>query len=158
MVFGEGKIADNFRSALFQTVVENCDTADGQTHVTTAAVKIRQLQVQCVDAAVRRILELLKRVSPHTDDMDRKDLLRKLARMAMELALQFGVHTDRLELMTPKYCDLLTLGTDCRVEGDSRRYVVVMVDLAVSPGLIRIRGGERITIVPCDVILAPSEG
>jgi len=126
--------------------------------VNTAAVNTRHLQEFSIREAIRSIFNLLGKVSVDLSDLESKGSVPRLVRMSMELALQFGIHTSQLQLEHPRKQTMLKLGSECRVKGDDRTDVSVEVDLPLSPALVRIDGEEKVTIIPCTVILALQGG
>jgi hypothetical protein len=114
-----------------------------------------------VNQTVDRIIKVLSEVSSMSNSFipsEMKDLIRQIANLGLDIALQFGVHTAQLRLLLPNRGERIRIGDefyDCE-DGDCNRGTWYTVDLVAVPGLLKIGGGrsdmtsERI-IVPCEI-------
>lgn len=89
---------------------------------------------------------------------DVEDETHKMANLAHEIALQFGVHTAQLRLSAPLHGAQVQIGEefhDCE-DGDFSRGTLCLVDLVTFPGLERIGDGRsnmssKQIITPCEI-------
>jgi hypothetical protein len=157
-VFKDDPDAHNFRSALFQTVIgtsggpAGAPGSPGGHSGPPGQCAAEQLKHRCTAAAEDEIWALLNNVSYDTNNVKSSGMIPEIVGQTLALALQFGVHTGRLVLFSPRQGSTLMLGTECKVKGDTRRDVTVTVDIAVSPGLALLSGDTKNVLVPCDVI------
>jgi hypothetical protein len=116
-----------------------------------------------LQAAVNRITRVLSDVnSVILDDATVQDI-KRAARMASELGLQFGVQPSRLQLSRPEWRQVVVIGKefhDC-INADKSPGSKVGVDLVVCPGLNRIGDGKgdmstRLCLLPCEVYPLPA--
>jgi hypothetical protein len=158
-IFKGEPIAHNFRSALFQTIVATSDVVDNNRELSPLAGDAkdsRRLQRACLEEAETKILKFLTSVC-RPEDVERIRSLPgsgvpQMAKTALELALQFGVHPGELIIQNPRVKAPLSPGMEFRVEGEVRRDATGDVALVLSPGLARLEGGEMVTIVPCNLV------
>lgn len=94
--------------------------------------------------------------SPGTHSLDEQ--VRRIALDSQELAMQFGLHAARLQLLMPAQGDEVRIGSevyDCE-DGDCDRGAKHVVDLVTLPGLQVIGDGRsdhvfKRTLVPCEI-------
>jgi len=106
-----------------------------------------------MDEAEARIFRLLEDVCiPETTSSVRNSSsVRRLVRLTLEIALQFGVNAAELKILNPEAGRILPPGIDFHVEGD--RDATTPVALVPEPGLARVERERVVTIVPCNVVL-----
>jgi hypothetical protein len=142
---------------MFQCINESVTEADGQQN----SSPIAGFLLANVDRTVSSIISLLKAFSAVAGvalGPKMEDEVRELTLQAQGLALQFGLHTSKLNLVVPTRGDQVQIGAefhDCE-DGDLERGKMLAVDLVPVPGLEKIGDGKsdldiKRTIVPCEI-------
>lgn len=122
---------------------------------------LAKLSADNVQKTVDRIIGVLSEVSRLSNSLVPSYVeaeIHKMADLAREIALQFGVHTAQLRLAVPHHGAQIRIGEefyDCE-DGDSERGTVYQVDLVIFPGLERIGDGRsdmssKQIITPCEI-------
>ncbi|KAF1808249.1 hypothetical protein P152DRAFT_517694 [Eremomyces bilateralis CBS 781.70] len=152
-VFHTDQLANGWRSATFQSLYSAIvsPTASNATAAQSSAN---------IDAAVKRISQLFTAASQYFSNPSpiQDPEILQAARLARDIAVQFGVHPAHLRLVIPQHTDRVQIGSnyhDYR-NGPSDIGSLVTVDLVTLPGLQKVgngRGGLQgvLTIVPCEI-------
>lgn len=122
---------------------------------------LAKLSADNVQQTVDRIMGVLSEVSRLSNSNVRSDVedeTHKMANLARNIALQFGVHTAQLRLSVPHRGAQIQIGEefhDCE-DGDFHRGTICLVDLVTFPGLERIGDGRsdmssKQIITPCEI-------
>ena len=149
--------ANNWRSSTFESIMASILTGESAGE----GGSLRRLNSANIQRTVDRISTVLSDISSSGLGMEAQAMVRKIARLTSELALQFGVQPSHLSLSLPARKQLVEIGKefhDC-IDGDINRGDRVLVDLVVSPGLNRVGDGkgstERRALMPCEVFPLP---
>lgn len=122
---------------------------------------LAKLSADNVQQTVNRIMSVLSEVSELSGRPVRSDVedeIHKMANLAEEIALQFGVHAAQLRLSVPHRGAQIQIGKefhDCE-DGDFHGGTICLVDLVTSPGLERIGDGRsdmssKQIVTPCEI-------
>lgn len=152
-------MANNWRSANFRSI--NAVLTGGGKRNPAPDSPLAKLSADNVQQTVDRILAVLYEVSRLSNSLVRsevEDEIHKIANIARELALQFGVHKAQLRLSVPHRGTQIQIGDefhDCE-DGDFQRGMICRVDLVTFPGLERIGDGRsdmksKQIITPCEI-------
>lgn len=122
---------------------------------------LAKLSAENLRQTVNRIMGVLSEVSRLSNSRVRGETeaeVHKLADIACEIAVQFGVHPAQLHLSIPHRGAQIQIGDefhDCE-DGDVDRGMICPVDLVTFPGLARIGDGRsemssKQIITPCEI-------
>ena len=114
-----------------------------------------------VNQAIARITSVLShalRISGNPPPASLDEEIRQIALQSLDLAMQFGLHAARLELIKPSRGDEIRIGSsvhDCE-DGDCDKGARHVVDLVTLPGLQIIGDGRSETtfkrvLIPCEI-------
>jgi hypothetical protein len=157
--FQQSRIANNWRSSIFQCINEALMEATGKRDDSNAP--IATLITENVNQAIARMTIVLEEVSILSGNRSPRveiDELQQIVIQARELALQFGLHPAQLQLHMPRHGDEIQIGEDVHdcEDGDCDRGAKHIVDLVTLPGLQKIGIGRsdmqfKSTLVPCEI-------
>ncbi|MCJ1343006.1 hypothetical protein MMC31_001195 [Peltigera leucophlebia] len=158
-IFRQDNLANKWRSANFQCI--NVVLSGGGKRNLARHSPLAKLSADNVQKTVDRIIGVLSEVSRLSNSLVPSYVeaeIHKMADLAREIALQFGVHTAQLRLSVPHHGAQIRIGEefyDCE-DGDSERGTVYQVDLVIFPGLERIGDGRsdmssKQIITPCEI-------
>jgi hypothetical protein len=135
--------SNKWRSITFHTIFTAIeDPQHLEDYPTPKISKIYQDNVSRVASELDRILE---EFTGRNSDQATAKSIRKIASLAGELGLQFGVHRAHLLLDFPETGSQVRGGTEYSHYRDGEKYQNQMmeVELVLSPGLVRIGDGRR---------------
>jgi hypothetical protein len=148
-------LANDWRSSTFQCISGTLSASarpSGQLTILSDANN---------NTTVSRILAILQEVSSLSNAMLRPDIksdVSRIAKMAAAIAIQFGVHPARLELLEASRGENIKIGSDfhdCE-DGDIEKGASYQIDMIVAPGLRKVGNGRadltvRRTVIPCEI-------
>lgn len=157
-MFSHDTLANKWRSASFQCISIALRAVDGGNSAPESL--LAKLSTENTNQAVNRIMALLREVCTLSNSLMREEIpgeVNRLATLAREFGLQFGVHNAQLRLLVPNIGQQIQIGNEFRdvIDGDLSRGSSCMVDLVVVPGLQRIGDGRsdmatKRVIIPCE--------
>lgn len=157
--FQRDKLANNWRSATFQCISVALRAGNDRGRVPSTPVA--KLCADNVKQTIDRITQVLSEVSSlsggRVAGVVEEDITRT-ANIALEIALQFGIHPAQLRLLVPNRDEQVMIGEDfhdCE-NGDGDKGITFPVDLVIMPALQKIGDGRadtssKRTIVPCEI-------
>jgi hypothetical protein len=153
-IFLTSEEGNRWRSATFQSAFSTITSSAPSEH-STAGASYRNLEsaVQRISHVFSVVTQLSSRPCP-TSEAE----IREIAKLAREIALQFGVHPAHLRLVMPEHGQRVRIGDeyhDC-YDGAENRGALCTVDLMKSAGLQKVGNGRGqsqavTTIVPCEI-------
>jgi hypothetical protein len=126
----------------------------------TSGAPVATLIMDNVNQTIARMTTVLVEVSRLSGSSPRAEIeeVQQIALQARDLALQFGLHSARLQLYMPEHGVEVQIGEDVHdcEDGDCDRGAKHYVDLVTLPGLQKIGDGRsdmhsKRTLVPCEI-------
>lgn len=158
MVFCNNKVANEWRSATFQSAVSVITGDESSTKVDNMAARLGASNVEKVANLIMAIFVQVINVTNGSLRADAEDEIRQITYMAREIALQFGIHPAHLQLVVPARGETIEIGKDYHdcCDADFHKGRTYQVDLVTAPGLQKIGDGRsdltsKWTIVPCEI-------
>ncbi|KAB5583522.1 hypothetical protein GE09DRAFT_1212105 [Coniochaeta sp. 2T2.1] len=145
-VFHRDKEANKWRSATFQSIMAAVmpKPGGGRQASPAHAVAMGTTYDQNCARVERDILAVLNEVANGVVHSELQDSVPEIARLAGELALEFGAQRSQLGLAFPLRGDNIQIGeqyVDC-IDGDGGKGSYVAVDLVVCPSMFRVGDGR----------------
>ncbi|KAF2671474.1 hypothetical protein BT63DRAFT_477946 [Microthyrium microscopicum] len=148
--------ANTWRAALFQRINSRISNKNSSGYF-----GIRRLSEKNRSDASEKIMRFLSGVVQLSGGNLRETLREEvdhITALAFQIALQFGIHPARLQLIIPQPDQSVQIGDeyqDCE-DGNTNKGSIVTVDLVVLPGLEKVGDGRldlnsKRAIVPCEV-------
>ncbi|KAK4161200.1 hypothetical protein QBC43DRAFT_292264 [Cladorrhinum sp. PSN259] len=169
-LFRQSPLSNKWRSVTFQSLC--ISVLDPTSNINGAAAPVQEAIIQFgernVEACQQSIRSLILEISAAVQSQRAtpwysgfEDEVKTIARLAFEIAIQFGVNPACLSLLVPTAGEFVVIGTeyhDCE-DGEEHRGTRSKVDLVVAPGLVRVGDGrsemsKRYPIVPCEIFSA----
>lgn len=160
-LFRKVPISNKWRSITFQTLALNM-LIDVDSHDSFGrSGTLVQLGQQNVTACVRQIMGFVSELASASNASvyyELEEEMTSAAKLAFEIALQFGVSQAALSLLTATSGQAVVIGPeyhDCE-DGEENRGVRTRVALMIAPGLVRIGDGrsemtKRHVVFPCEI-------
>ena len=153
-IFRTSEAGNKWRSATFQSAFSTIVAATPSNH-STAGVSYKNLEsaIQRMSRVFSAVSQFSSRPCPTSESE-----IREIAKLAREVALQFGVHPAYLKVVMPQHGQRVQIGDeyhDC-YDGAENRGEMYTVDLVKSAGLQKVGNGRGEsqavrTIVPCEI-------
>ncbi|OIW27591.1 hypothetical protein CONLIGDRAFT_716048 [Coniochaeta ligniaria NRRL 30616] len=148
-IFQRDKEANKWRSATFQSimaaVMPKASSGGRQAYQTqAAAMALGTTYAQNCARVERDILGVLNEVANGVVHSELQDSVPEIARLAGELALEFGSQRSQLGLALPVRGDNIQIGeqfVDC-IDGEGGKGSYVAVELVVCPSMFRVGDGR----------------
>jgi hypothetical protein len=145
-IFQGDKEANKWRSATFQSIMAAImpKAGGGRRASPTQTVALGTTYSQNCARVERDILGVLDEVANGVVHGELQDSVPEIARLAGELALEFGAQRSQLGLMLPVRGDNIQIGeqfVDC-IDGDGGKGAYIAVELVVCPSMFRVGDGR----------------
>lgn len=155
-IFRTSHVANSWRSMTFESAF-SVITSGNSSHAINATA---QLSSANLDVAISRIASLFNSISQYSTfkSPPSPDEMRDTAKLAREIAFQFGVNPAHLRLLIPERGQVVQIGAQYNdYKNATDAGTLVKVDLVTLPGLQKLGHDSTgqvsgvMTIVPCKI-------
>jgi hypothetical protein len=158
-LFNQGQLVNTWRATTFQCINDSLTVASKEGHApdtSIAALVVRNANE--TSAAIIDILTQTLQISGNPAPALLNEEVHQITLESRDLAMQFGLHAARLQLLMPTRGDEVRIGADIHdcEDGDCDRGSRHVVDLVTLPGLQIVGDGQsdhvhKRTLVPCEI-------
>jgi hypothetical protein len=157
-LFNQGPLVNTWRATTFQCINDSLTVTSQDGHAPGTLAALVMQNINEASAAIIDVLQQALKISGNPAPALLEEEVHQITVEAKDVAMQFGLHAARLQLLMPTPGDKIQIGAeihDCE-DGDCDRGSKHIVDLVTLPGLQIIGDGQldhvyKRTLVPCEI-------